>query len=114
MVVSRPYVDNLVQLTTLLVSELPTGLSGFWGISPDEFVTTMYHKQVPTSFGNVSNNVVSKDAEYFEMNLRLDYMIDAPITGGVAGCDGACRLKVQAPALAGMHVLHSIYPSTSL
>ena len=99
-VVSRPYVDTPVQLTTSLVSELPTGLSGSWAISPDGYVTTMFHKQVPTSFGNVSNNVVSSDSDYFEMNLRLDYMKDAPITGGVAGCDGTCRLKVHAPALA--------------
>lgn len=99
-VVSRPYADHPVPLTTSLVPELPTGLSGFWAISPNGYVTTMFHKEVPTSYGNVSNTVVSADSDYFELNLRLDYMNDAPITGGVAGCDGACRLKVQAPALA--------------
>ena len=98
-VVSAPIVNDPVQLNTSLVSELPSGLAGYWSVSSDGAVTTMFYRDVPTSYGNTSNNILAGAFDDVDETLRQPYIKQSPMKGAITGCSGKCRVKILAPAL---------------
>ena len=81
-----------------MAAEIPTGFSGGWNGNWSTRIGAAFNDTVPTTTGRASNRVLTFTNQNMGTVTRWWYD-DSPLHNVVQGCDGICKLKLQAPAL---------------
>jgi hypothetical protein len=98
-----PIVDTVVPLNDSMAREIPAGFTGIWSNNLDGIRkgwSESFNDTQPSAEGPVSNRIWSGTGYWVKQALSSLYFTDAPFEGVVHGCDGTCKARVRAPALA--------------
>ncbi len=82
--------------------ELPRDWGGGYSISHGAATRweTFFNATIPSSSGSNPNDVWGYVPVQVQTVVGAPWLLNEPITGVVQGCNGRCRVKVRAPALA--------------
>ena len=103
-VVSAPIVNHPVFLNVTMAPEIPHDYTGAWAtmqeLGRNQWWNLQFNGTMPGSNGTVPNNIYAEVIPNIEADLPPIFFSNAPLTKVVSGCDGTCKARIRAPALA--------------